>query len=91
MHACASCTYPQSEPFVWTVHIRDHLNEDEQQALWEYVVLEKHPPNQPIEKRAIWKLKELAKATGNGGGLEDAKRKADEFFERPSKVGRMGD
>ena len=55
------------------------------------MVMTKHPPNQPVEKRAIWKLKELVKATEKGGGLEGAKRKADEFFERPSKVGRMGD
>lgn len=67
------------------------MNEEEQKALWHYVVMTKHPPNQPVEKRAIWKLKELVKATEKGAGLEGAKRKADEFFERPSKVGRMGD
>lgn len=84
--------------------IRDHLREDEQVELWEYV-LARHPPDQRahqlVERRAIWKLKELVKATEKGGGLEGAKRKADEYFEKrkadedserpPPKIGRMGD
>ena len=70
--------------------IREHLSEDERLALWNYVRL-KHPPKQPVEKLAIWKLKDLAKVTDKGAGLEGAKRQADAYFANPTKRGRAGD